>query len=240
VSRSAGPGRAAIVAATPEAIAEAARRLAAGDLVAFPTETVYGLGADAGSRDAVARIYALKGRPADHPLIVHVAAVAAARRWGRWNDLAERLAQAYWPGPLTLILPLVDGAPTHACGGQSSIGLRIPAHPVALELLERFEALGGTGIAAPSANRFGKVSPSRAEHVADDLGADAPMILDGGPCEVGVESTIIDLTRAQPVLLRPGRVHRSSLEPRRRLVACQASCAGSADGALAGSAGRRR
>ena len=198
--------------ATPEVIDRAARRLAAGGLVALPTETVYGLGADAAQRDAVAAIYALKGRPADHPLIVHVVDLGQARRWARFDERATRLAERFWPGPLTLVLPRADDAPAWACGGQASIGLRCPSHPVARALLERFAAYGGSGIAAPSANRFGKVSPTSAAHVADDLGDDAPLILDGGSCEVGVESTIVDLTRAQPVLLRPGRIDRSALE----------------------------
>jgi L-threonylcarbamoyladenylate synthase len=197
--------------ATPEAIERAARRLADGGLVAFPTETVYGLGADAARQDAVARIYALKGRPADHPLIVHVTDLAHARRWGRFDARAERLAERFWPGPLTLVVPLADGAPPWACGGQTSVGLRCPSHPVARELLRRFVAHGGSGVAAPSANRFGKVSPTTAAHVAADLGADAPLILDGGAAEVGVESTIVDLTRTTPVLLRPGRIGREAL-----------------------------
>jgi L-threonylcarbamoyladenylate synthase len=211
-SGAASSGRAAIEPATPEAIDRAARRLADGGLVALPTETVYGLGADAAQRDAVAAIYTLKGRPADHPLIVHVADLAHARRWARVDARALRLAERFWPGPLTLVLPRADDAPAWACGGQASIGLRCPSHPVARALLERFAAYGGSGIAAPSANRFGKVSPTSAAHVADDLGDDAPLILDGGPCEVGVESTIVDLTRERPVLLRPGRIDRRALE----------------------------
>jgi L-threonylcarbamoyladenylate synthase len=201
-----------IEAPTEAAIDRAARTLLSGGLVAFPTETVYGLGADASQREAVERIYSLKGRPSGHPLIVHVPDAAAARRWARPDARAERLVQAFWPGPLTLILPRADGAPPWACGGQDSVGLRCPSHPVAHALLARFVALGGTGVAAPSANRFGRVSPTRAEHVVDDLGADAPMVLDGGPSEVGVESTIVDLTRDRPVLLRPGRIGREALE----------------------------
>jgi L-threonylcarbamoyladenylate synthase len=201
-----------ILQATPANIARAARRLHDGALVAFPTETVYGLGGDASNASAVAAIYALKGRPADHPLIVHVTDLAAARRWAVVPAAAERLAKAFWPGPLTLILPIADGAPAFATGGERTIGLRSPAHPVAVELLRQFVALGGTGVAAPSANRFGKVSPTRAEHVLHDLGDDAPMILDGGPCEVGVESTIVDLSRGRPVLMRPGRIGREALK----------------------------
>ncbi|NLD70347.1 MAG: threonylcarbamoyl-AMP synthase, partial [Limnobacter sp.] len=194
------------------AIAEAAAELAAGRLVALPTETVYGLGGDAASREAVARIYRLKGRPADHPLIVHVTGVEQARRWAHWDARAQALADAFWPGPLTMILARRDDAPAWACGGQPTIGLRAPAHPVARELLQAFEALGGTGVAAPSANRFGRVSPTQARHVIDDLGAQAPMVLDGGSCEVGVESTIVDLSRAVPVLLRPGGIEAARLE----------------------------
>jgi L-threonylcarbamoyladenylate synthase len=197
---------------TVGAIDRAARTLLAGGLVAIPTETVYGLGADASQRDAVARIYALKGRPADHPLIVHVPDAATGRRWGRFDARAERLAAAFWPGPLTLIVPRVDGAPAWACAGEDTVGLRCPSHPVAHALLARFVALGGAGVAAPSANRFGRVSPTRAAHVVDDLGDEAPTVLDGGPSEVGVESTIVDLSRGCAVLLRPGRIGRDALE----------------------------
>jgi L-threonylcarbamoyladenylate synthase len=201
-----------IEAPTDAAIDRAARTLLAGGLVAIPTETVYGLGADASRPDAVARIYALKGRPAGHPLIVHVPDAATGRRWGRFDARAERLAAAFWPGPLTLILPRVDDAPAWACGGEDTVGLRCPSHPVAHALLARFAALGGAGIAAPSANRFGRVSPTRAAHVVDDLGDEAPTVLDGGPSEVGVESTIVDLSRGRAVLLRPGRIGRDALE----------------------------
>ncbi len=201
-----------IEAPTDAAIDRAARTLLAGGLVGIPTETVYGLGADASQRDAVARIYALKGRPAGHPLIVHVPDVAVARRWARLDARAERLAAAFWPGPLTLILPRLEGAPAWACGVQDSVGLRCPSHPVAHALLARFVALGGDGVAAPSANLFGRVSPTRAAHVVDDLGAHAPTVLDGGPSEVGLESTIVDLTRERAVLLRPGRIGRGALE----------------------------
>lgn len=199
-------------AADAQAIEEAARRLAAGELVAFPTETVYGLGADAASEHAVAAVYRLKGRPPGHPLIVHVLDAGQAAWWANWTPTAGRLAGAFWPGPLTLILPRREGAPAFACGGQPSIGLRAPSHPVARALLAAFAARGGRGVAAPSANRFGRVSPTRAAHVIDDLGADAPMVLDGGPCPVGVESTIVDLTRACPALLRPGGIDVAQLE----------------------------
>ncbi len=198
--------------ATPEAIDRAARRLMAGELVAFPTETVYGLGADAAQRDAVSAIFAMKGRPADHPVIVHVSDLEQGRHWAHFDARATRLAERFWPGPLTLVLPRAEAAPAWACGGEPSVGLRCPSHPVAQALLRRFVALGGSGVAAPSANRFGKVSPTAASHVAHDLGADAPMILDGGPSEVGVESTILDLSRGRPVLLRPGRIERAALE----------------------------
>ncbi|MCA3180276.1 MAG: L-threonylcarbamoyladenylate synthase [Burkholderiaceae bacterium] len=197
---------------TDAAIDRAARALLAGGLVALPTETVYGLGADAAQRDAVARIYAVKGRPAGHPLIVHVPDAATGRRWARFDARAERLVAAFWPGPLTLILPRLDDAPAWACGGQGSVGLRCPSHPIAHALLARFVALGGLGVAAPSANRFGRVSPTRAAHVVEDLGEDVPLVLDGGPSEVGVESTIVDLSRGRPVLLRPGRIGRDALE----------------------------
>ena len=201
-----------IEAPTDAAIDRAARALLAGGLVAIPTETVYGLAADASRRDAVERVYAVKGRPAGHPLIVHVPHAATARRWARLDARAERLVGAFWPGPLTLILPRLPDAPAWACGGQDSVGLRCPSHPVAHALLARFVALGGAGLAAPSANRFGRVSPIRAAHVADDLGDDVPTVLDGGASDVGVESTIVDLTRARPVLLRPGRIGRDALE----------------------------
>jgi L-threonylcarbamoyladenylate synthase len=201
-----------IEAATPEAIDRAARRLVAGGLVAFPTETVYGLGADAAQRDAVASIFALKGRPADHPVIVHVPDLEQGRRWAHFDVRATMLAERFWPGPLTLVLPRSAAAPAWACGGEPSVGLRCPSHPVAQSLLRRFVALGGSGVAAPSANRFGKVSPTAASHVAHDLGAQAPMILDGGSSEVGVESTILDLSRGRPVLLRPGRIDRAAIE----------------------------
>ncbi|KAA0218160.1 MAG: threonylcarbamoyl-AMP synthase [Lautropia sp.] len=198
--------------ADAQAIEEAARRLAGGELVAFPTETVYGLGADAASARAIAEVYRLKGRPADHPLIVHVLDAAQAAWWAHWPARAQRLADAFWPGPLTLVLVRRETAPAFACGGQVSIGLRAPSHPVARALLAAFAARGGHGVAAPSANRFGRVSPTRAVHVIDDLGVEAPLVLDGGACEVGVESTIVDLSRERPVLLRPGGITIAQLE----------------------------
>ncbi|MDL2337356.1 MAG: L-threonylcarbamoyladenylate synthase [Pseudomonadota bacterium] len=196
----------------PVAIAEAADALAAGELVAFPTETVYGLGARADDDRAVARIYAAKGRPAGHPLIVHVADVAAARAFSAsWPGLAQRLVAAFWPGPLTVIVPRADGIAAACAGGQSTIGLRCPSHPVALALLQACAERGVPGVAAPSANRFGRLSPTRAEHVVEELGADL-RVLDGGPCEVGIESTIVDCSRDRAVLLRPGLLTRSAIE----------------------------
>ena len=206
-----GLASATVVPATDENIAAAATRLAAGGLVAFPTETVYGLGADASSPAAVAAVYATKGRPADHPLIVHVADAQAARFWADLPEAAQRLAGAFWPGPLTLILLRRPQAPAHACGGEDTVGLRCPSHPVAHALLARFLALGGMGVAAPSANRFGRVSPTRAQHVLDDLGDAAPPVLDGGDADVGIESTIVDLSRGAPVLLRPGAIDTDAL-----------------------------
>jgi L-threonylcarbamoyladenylate synthase len=198
---------------TAAAIARAAGLLKAGDLVAFPTETVYGLGGDAANPVAVRRIFAAKGRPANHPLIVHLADMRQLEQWARAiPEGARRLAAAFWPGPLTLILPRgaqVDDAVT---GGQDSVGLRMPAHPVARQLLAAFVAAGGSGVAAPSANRFGHVSPTTAQHVADDLGDRAAMILDGGPCDVGIESTIVAFTGGEPMLLRPGGIGVDALE----------------------------
>ncbi len=197
---------------TAGSIALAADHLIAGRLVAFPTETVYGLGADAANPAAVAEIYRLKGRPPDHPLIVHVLHADAAQRWAHWSPEAHRLANAFWPGPLTLILKRLPQACAAACGGQDTIGLRAPSHPVSIQLLEAFMERGGSGIAAPSANRFGRVSPTCARHVLDDLGAETPLVLDGGDCAVGLESTIVDLSRNEPALLRPGGLARAEIE----------------------------
>ena len=192
----------------PQAIVEAARRIRAGELVGFPTETVYGLGADASSDEAVAGIFAAKGRPADHPLIVHVAEAAQVSHYaGSVPPFAERLMKAFWPGPLTVILPRKDGVAAAAAGGQDSIGLRCPSHPVALAFLKACN----TGVAGPSANRFGRVSPTTAQHVQQEFG-DALLVLDGGPCAVGIESSIVDCTRSRPVLLRPGVLTRDQLE----------------------------
>ena len=186
----------------------AAERICAGELVAFPTETVYGLGADASNDAAVAKIFAAKGRPADHPLIVHVASSAQVLDYTSGVPLfAQRLMDAFWPGPLTVILPRKPGVASAAAGGQDSIGLRCPDHPVALAFL----AACKTGVAGPSANRFGRVSPTTAQHVRDEFGS-AVLVLDGGPCAVGIESSIVDCTRSQPVLLRPGVLTRAQLE----------------------------
>jgi L-threonylcarbamoyladenylate synthase len=188
----------------------AAQNLMAGNLVAFPTETVYGLGADACNADAVAQIYSAKGRPADHPLIVHVASMDAL---GDWADdvpgYAISLARDFWPGPMTLIVKRSELAGDFVTGGQDTVGVRVPNHPVALGLLEAFARIGGKGVAAPSANRFGHVSPTTAKAVEEELSdylAESDQILDGGPCEVGVESTIIDCTGQVPKILRPGAI----------------------------------
>ncbi len=188
----------------------AAAHLAAGDLVAFPTETVYGLGADASNEISVAKIYAAKGRPADHPLIVHIASM---HRMGDWAidipDYAIKLARDFWPGPMTLIVKRSELAGDFITGGQDSVGLRVPDHTIALALLQAFEKTGGKGIAAPSANRFGQVSPTTAAAVIEELGqylGTQDVVLDGGACEVGVESTIIDCTGGIPRILRPGAI----------------------------------
>jgi L-threonylcarbamoyladenylate synthase len=201
---------------------DAAANLLAGNLVAFPTETVYGLGADACNADAVARIYSVKGRPADHPLIVHVASMEAL---GDWADdvpgYAISLARDFWPGPMTLIMKRSELAGDFVTGGQDTVGVRVPDHPVALGLLEAFARVGGKGVAAPSANRFGNVSPTTALAVADELCeylAEADQILDGGPCEVGVESTIIDCTGDTPRILRPGAITVAMIEESTGLV----------------------
>ncbi len=196
-----------IVPASASSIALAAKCLRAGELVAFPTETVYGLGADAGNSDAVHRIFVAKGRPTEHPLIVHLANAADVERWAReFPEGARRLAAAFWPGPLTLILPRAAGVTDAVTGGQDSVGLRVPSHPVARQLLDAFAELGGSGVAAPSANRFGHVSPTTARHVAEDLGDSVSMIVDGGPCDVGIESTIVAFTGGEPMVLRPGGI----------------------------------
>lgn len=217
--------RSPIRGASDPAVLAAAQQLARGGLVGLPTETVYGLAADAGQTAAVQRIFAAKGRPADHPLIVHLPpdwAPGVAHHTGATEgapsaapDFAWRLMHAFWPGPLTLILPRRPGVAEAAAGGQASIGLRCPAHPVAQAVLQAAQALGVTGVAAPSANRFGRVSPTTAAHVSGefaDLDGDSLLVLDGGACEVGIESTIVDATRGSPVLLRPGMITVAALE----------------------------
>ena len=195
---------------------DAAGVLMSGGLVAFPTETVYGLGADACNAAAVARIYSVKGRPADHPLIVHVASMDALGEWA--SDVPEyaiALARDYWPGPMTLVVKRSELAADFITGGQNTVGVRVPNHPVALGLLEAFARVGGKGIAAPSANRFGNVSPTTAQAVSDELidylGM-SDVILDGGACAVGVESTIIDCTGDVPKILRPGAITEEMIE----------------------------
>ncbi len=197
-------------------VAEGADLIGAGELLAFPTETVYGLGADASNDAAVAKIFAAKGRPADHPLIVHVQDAATAASFAAsLPDFAHKLMAAFWPGPLTVIVPRKSGVAAAAAGGQDSIGLRCPAHPMALALLRECAARGVMGVAAPSANKFGKVSPTTAAHVRSEFGEVSQggvAVLDGGACAVGIESTIIDCTRGAPVLLRPGVLTPAQLE----------------------------
>ena len=195
---------------------DAAAHLKAGDLVAFPTETVYGLGADASNEQAVSRIYSVKGRPNDHPLIVHIASMD---RMGDWaSDVPEyaiALARSFWPGPMTLILKRSELAKDFITGGQDTVGVRVPDHVVALALLEAFEKIGGKGVAAPSANRFGHVSTTSANAVLEELGeylTKNDLVLDGGACEVGVESTIIDCTHLLPSVLRPGAISIAMIE----------------------------
>lgn len=205
----------------PSTLDRAAQRLLEGGLVAFPTETVYGLGADAENPEAIARIYQAKGRPSNHPVIVHVAPEADLGHWARSvPDAARALVDAFWPGPLTLILPRASNVPLAVSGGQDSVGLRCPSHPVAQALLRRFAALKGGqgGVAGPSANKFGQVSPTRAEHVRSEfpeLDESSLMVLEGGASEVGIESTIVDLSRLEegvgPVLLRPGHITAEQL-----------------------------
>ncbi len=194
---------------SPEDLARAVAILQGGGLVAFPTETVYGLGADAANPDAVRRIFAAKGRPADHPVIVHVADVTRLGAWAREiPDNGRRLAAAFWPGPLTLILKRAESVSDLVTGGQDTVGVRIPSHPVAQALLRAF----GGGIAAPSANRFGRISPTSAEHVRAELGDRVDLVLDGGASDVGIESTIVDVSGDGPVLLRPGMIGTAQIE----------------------------
>lgn len=211
-------------------MAAGAQALARGRLVAFPTETVYGLGADALDPDAVARIFAAKGRPQDHPLICHVAGAddATALVEGLPDD-ARALADAFWPGPLTLVMPRSAAVPDAVTGGRDTVAVRVPAHPVALALLRAF----GGPVAAPSANRFGRPSPTRAADVADELGDAVDVILDGGPCEIGIESTVVDMTTDPPQVLRPGRISAAQLsQVIGRPVAAQASGPARAPGML--------
>ena len=190
-------------------VRRAAEILRRGGLVAFPTETVYGLGADASNAAAVARLYSVKGRPAGHPVIAHFASAAAALAWAAEAPTEARaLARRFWPGPLTLVLKRSALAQDFITGGQDTVGLRVPSHPVAQGLLSAFDG----AIAAPSANRFGRVSPTTAAHVRADLGSDVDLVLEGGPSEVGIESTIVDLSRGEPVLLRPGGISSADLE----------------------------
>ena len=195
---------------TQSAITDAAKSLLSGNLVAFPTETVYGLGADASNESAVNKIYKAKGRPADHPLIVHISNINLLGKWAKdIPEYAIKLARSFWPGPMTLILPRTDLAKDFITGGQNNVGIRIPNQTLALALLSEFEKQGGLGIAAPSANRFGAVSPTTAAAVEAELGkylGANDQILDGGSCEVGVESTIIDCTGSTPIILRPGAI----------------------------------
>jgi len=199
-----------ISSCTASTLKDAAILLRSGNLVAFPTETVYGLGVDASNKDAVAHLYQVKGRPSDHPLIVHISSMANLDKWAREiPEYAIKLAHTFWPGPVTLILPRTDLAKDFITGNQDSVGIRVPSHPLASALLKEFEDQGGLGVAAPSANRFGKVSPTTADAVFEELcGYLSPtdLILDGGPCEVGVESTIINCTQDIPQILRPGAI----------------------------------
>ncbi|NCT82526.1 MAG: threonylcarbamoyl-AMP synthase [Comamonadaceae bacterium] len=196
----------------PAAIQAAAQRLADGELLGLPTETVYGLAARADRDDAVAKIFAAKGRPSDHPLIVHVLDAAAAQPFAdHLPEPARRLMDAFWPGPLTVIVPRRPGVAQAAAGGHATVALRSPAHPVARAVLAAARELGVDGVAAPSANRFGRVSPTLARHVVEEFGPEL-MVLDGGACEVGIESSIVDCSRAQPALLRPGLIGRARIE----------------------------
>ena len=192
-----------------ESIARAAELLREGSLVAFPTETVYGLGADATNAAAVRKIFAAKGRPGTNPLIVHVADVGSARRYAaEWSGVAQTLAGVWWPGPLTLVLPKQPSIVDEVTAGHGTVGLRVPDHPLALELLRAFDG----PVAAPSANRSNRVSPTTAQHVRDELGVAVGLVLDGGPCTVGIESTVLDLTGDVPTILRPGGVSRAQIE----------------------------
>jgi L-threonylcarbamoyladenylate synthase len=195
---------------THDKIKKAAKALKDGHLVAFPTETVYGLGADATNEKSVSRIYSVKGRPTDHPLIVHISSINQLEKWAiEIPDYAIKLAEEFWPGPMTLILKRSDLAKNFITGGQDNVGVRVPSHPLAFELLNEFEKLGGLGIAAPSANRFGAVSPTSSKAVVEEIGgklSKLDFIIDGGKSNVGLESTIIDCTNETPAILRPGAI----------------------------------
>jgi len=196
-------------------IKRAAKALIDGHLVAFPTETVYGLGADAANEKAVSRIYSVKGRPTDHPLIVHISSIEQSESWAKNTpDYAIQLAREFWPGPMTLILKKSALAKDFITGGQGTVGLRVPAHPVAQELLAAFERFGGSGIAAPSANRFGAVSATSSDDVIDEIGSLLldDVVIDGGPSRIGIESTIIDCTKDTPSVLRPGAITLKMIE----------------------------
>jgi L-threonylcarbamoyladenylate synthase len=198
-----------IVAADRQGIDQAAALLRAGELVGMPTETVYGLAADATSASAVAKIFATKGRPADHPLIVHLATADLAKAWSsQWPEVAEKLAAAFWPGPMTLIVKRAAHVLDAVTGRQDTVGLRVPSHPVAQALLHAFQG----AVAAPSANKFGHVSPTTARHVASEFSETSLLVLDGGACEVGVESTIVDVSAAAVRVLRPGRIRNHEIE----------------------------
>jgi L-threonylcarbamoyladenylate synthase len=201
---------------TTDVISNAAKALKDGRLVAFPTETVYGLGADATNEKAVARIYSVKGRPTNHPLIVHISSINKLEDWATdIPDYAIKLAREFWPGPMTLILPRKEIAKNFITGGQNNVGLRVPDQPIAIALLRKFEEMGGQGVAAPSANRFGAVSPTTADAVNEELGsffAQDDLVLDGGACQIGLESTIIDCTGVAPVVLRPGAITKLMIE----------------------------
>jgi L-threonylcarbamoyladenylate synthase len=210
---------------TASVLKDAAASLLAGNLVAFPTETVYGLGADATNAKAVASIYEVKGRPTDHPLIVHISSIEVLDKWARdIPEYAIKLAHTFWPGPMTLVLPRTDLAKDFITGGQDNVAIRVPSHPLATSLLKDFEDLGGLGVAAPSANRFGKVSPTTADAVFQELSdflSPTDLILDGGPSQVGVESTIINCTQSVPEILRPGAITSSMIHGQIGLIVSQ-------------------
>ncbi len=201
-----------ISGSNPSHVQQAADALCAGELLGLPTETVYGLAADASNENAVAKIFKAKGRPSNHPLIVHVASADQVNKFAsEVPAFAQSLMNQFWPGPLTLILPRNEGMAAAAAGGQNSVGLRCPSHPVALQVLKACASKGVWGVAAPSANLFGRVSPTSAAHVQSEFGEEL-LILDGGECDVGIESSIVDCTRGVPVLLRPGQISRTQIE----------------------------